>query len=384
VDSFVESKNVSNAMTTPTHGPVIDACVHHRWKSPTEADILDYLPAGWRDYVGKPGSVRGSGGARPTIPHPMWRNPMGEDVATATRVDGEPAGSDVAALVQDVLVQDNVERALLIHDRAMFAPGGANVYLVGPFCRAVNDWSIEQWLERDDRLYGAVVANTQLPEEGAAEIRRIGSHPKMAAVILVASPSGKFFGHPSYFPILEAAQELDLPVIIHRGGDAVSETPTRPAGGNPFTFAEYMVISPLFVINQLTSLIANGCFERYPRLRILLAGVGFGWIPSCLRRADISWRSFRAEVPWVRKAPHEYFQQHVRVSTYGLETGAGDPFVRSLLSNHPELKETLVYGSGYPSWDTSRASETEDLLPADWLPAVLHDNADAWFRWDHN
>ena len=46
-------------VTAPAgHGPMIDACIHHRWVA--DPDVYPYLEDGWRHYVGEPRSIAGS------------------------------------------------------------------------------------------------------------------------------------------------------------------------------------------------------------------------------------------------------------------------------------------------------------------------------------
>src|SRR5437667_324215 len=71
---------------------------------------------------------------------------------------------------------------------------------------------------QDDRLYGGLLVNTQLPEEGAKDIRRFGRHPRVVEALLVVNGARQPLGHPVYDPIFEACVELDLPVSIHIAG----------------------------------------------------------------------------------------------------------------------------------------------------------------------
>jgi len=383
-------------MTTPPDTPIIDTCVHHAWRSATESEISGYMPEGWKEYVTRPSAAQQHAASaerelaafevwhtKRTLPDLIWTNPQGDHRADLRRADGAHPASGPDALQDALLRPHGVARALLVHDRAMFIPAGTNPFLVDAFCTALNDWTVDRFLAPDDRLHGAIVANTQTPERGADEIRRVGAHPKMAAVLLAVSPSGKFFGHPMYWPIIEAAVEMGLPLMIHKGGDGVHGMPTAPAGGPPFTFAEYVALAPNNVANHMLSFMTNGVFERFPSLKICLAGPGLTWVPGFLRRADAGWRAQRVEVPWMVRSPREYFKDHVSVTTYGLENGSqGGALVRRFLDAHPELRQSIVFGSGFPSWDASLPAELEEVLPPDWRQAVLHDNADRLFRWD--
>jgi predicted TIM-barrel fold metal-dependent hydrolase len=202
----------------------------------------------------------------------------------------------------------------------------------------------------------------------------------MAAALFAINAIGPLAGHPVYHPIYEAAAEVGLPIVFHRGLDALPDMPTSIAGGAPGSFAEYMTMSPAAVINQLMSLITHGALPKYPDLRVYLVGAGVSWIPGVLRRMELMMRSLRREIPWVREEPTEYFERQVRVSTYGIELGAPAALER-LFASHPGLADVLCYGSGYPSWDTAAPADVSDVLPAEWHDRVFHDNAAEWFRW---
>jgi uncharacterized protein len=354
---------------------VIDTAVHHRWQS--EEEVLAYLDPGWRGYVGTPGSLPGGAGMRPWLPRLQYVNPEGDDLHAD---DGVPRASTPAGLAAELLEPQLVERALLLFDRALFAPAAPNPFLSLAMVRAINDWNVDRWLEADERLYGAVLAPVQLPEEAAAEIERIGSHPKVAAVVIAAPALGKTLGHPVYDPVFRAAAELELSVVLHRGGDALVDVPSGPAGGFPLTFAEYASVAPYGLVSQLVSVLTNGVLDKYPRLRICLVGAGVTWIPSFLLRFELVYRALRREVPWVRKPIRAYFDEQIRIATYGLERPGAGEFVSRLIDVQPEIGAWVVHGSGYPSWDTVGVGDVEHAFGTA-RADVLHGNASDWFRW---
>jgi predicted TIM-barrel fold metal-dependent hydrolase len=357
---------------------VIDTCVHHRWASASE--LAPYLEPHWRAYTVGPvihGELREKEQIGPNV---RFRNPAGDDKAGTESPTG-PAGSNLELMQRQVLGRNGLERAILLHGREMFIPALPNPFQAIAMTSAMNDWTIERWLSEDERLFGAIVVPTQTPTEAAAEIRRVGSHPKVVGVLLAAIGLSKLFGHPVYNPIYEAATDLDLPIIIHRGGDAIPETSTGIAGGSPGTFAAYSTLAPIGLMSQVLSLIGNGVLTKYPGLRICLVGSGVAWIPGLLRRMELSWRANRPEVPWIHESPAEYFYRHFRVSTYGLERGHAQPLIAKLLIQNPRLADAICYGSGYPAWDMGEPEEIEEAFPVEWRARVFSENANVWFRW---
>jgi uncharacterized protein len=351
----------------------LDTCIHNRWIDDF-GELADYLEPNWQAYVGHGNSVEAV--ARYMLPRFQFVNPVGDYLSTALSDDGRPPGSSADLVAKEVFDGYGARSGLLVLDRGMFVPALANPYLAAALVRAVNDWTIDRWLKKDRRFRGAVLVATHSPEDAADEVRRVGGHPQIAGVLLTVV-SGRPLGHPSYWPIFEAAAELDLPIVLHRGIEGIHDAVPMTATGVPTTFAQYMVGAPNAVISQITSLVTAGTFGKFP-LRVLVAGIGVAWIPGVLRRLDVEWRAMRRDVPWMPEPPRETFYRHVRVSTYGIERGA--KMLPALLDANPALEDVLCYGSGYPSFDTSTPSEVAELVPEGWHEKVFFRNADDLLR----
>ena len=72
----------------------------------------------------------------------------------------------------------------------------------------------------------------------------------------------------------------------------------------------------------VTSLVMEGVFERFPRLRIVLVESGFVWVPSLCWRLDRLWERMRDEVPHLTRRPSEYIRQNIWYTT---QRGARGP-----------------------------------------------------------
>lgn len=356
---------------------IFDACVHHQWAD--QAEIMQYMSRGWREYLGEPGSLPTGVGAIPVLPGLPYQRPDGDKLADAYPEQGAP-GSSLALLAEQVLDRHGVGRAILNHDAGMLTPSTPNVQLAREIARAANDWTIERWLEQDARLGALILVPNQVPEHAVAEIERVGDHPGMAGVLMCANGLAKPFGHPAYHPIYAAAAERGLPIVVHAGGEQIAETLASPtAGGLPATYAEYWTFIPQAIMSHFVSMIGQGTFERFRDLRVLFSGGGVSWLASVLWRFDNEYRAFRREASWLRRDPSEYAHDHVRICTYPLETAADPERIVRMLACYPQLADMLVYGSGYPNWDAQTPDDLRPLIPAGWEDRLLRTNARALF-----
>ena len=355
-------------------GPIIDCDVHHRWKS--EAELVGYLPQHWREYV-----EHGQLALEPaTIHYPF---PFGTNKRLDTFPDDGPPGSDYELLRRQLLDRFNIERAVLSFDVGQEV-AHSNSYFATALARAQNDWSLERWLTGfDDRLYGAVLVCAQLPDEAAAEIRRVGGHPRMVEVLLADNGLGLPLGHPVYHPIYDAAAELDLPIAIHFGSAIWGGGHGQmSAGGFPMTRLEYYSVLNQPGQHHVASFISNGVFEKFPGLRLVMLECGINWAPWLIWGLDAHYRELRRESQWVKRTPSEYFQEHVWLSTQPIEPGDRPEDTRALLESFEGLEDKLCFATDYPHWDSDEEDFVVRHLPPAWVPKVFHANALNLYRFE--
>jgi uncharacterized protein len=360
-------------------GGVVDCDIHHDW--PSDEALIPYLSSGWREYV--LGPTRVGLPPLPVAPKQLCANPAG----STNRPDATPPGGGFAASDYDFLCAQlldpfRIERGVLTYGQGNINVGAIpHPHFATDVARAANDWSIENWLSReDDRLYGGVLVATQIPEQAAAEIRRVGAHPRMCEVVLVVSGLGKPFGHPAYDPVFRAAAELDLPIAIHIGGAAEPLQGMSVMGsGLPSYYFEVHTQSAQAMMSNLMSLIVQGVFEKYPALRVLLVECGLAWVPWLLWSMDSSYKGIRRETPWLKKLPSEYFYERVRITTQPLDGGPDNELIDLLKMFHAD--EILCFSSDYPHWDGDELDHVARRLPEAWHPKIFRENARKLYGW---
>jgi predicted TIM-barrel fold metal-dependent hydrolase len=312
----------------------------------------------------------------PLLPRFPFRRPAGDWLT-----DDGAGGTSVERLATELLDAQGVDRAVLCHDDLRYTPAQQNTHLAREICRAANDWTLEQWVARDPRLSALMLVPNQVTDDAVTEIARIGDDPGMAGILMAVNGLSKPLGHAAYHPIYAAAADRGLPVVIHAGVDAANEVLTpHVAGGAPSFYGEYRALSALSVMTHVTSLIVQGVFEKFRDLQVLLMGAGVSWLPALLWRCDAEYVAYRREAPWVRHSPTEYFREHVRVGTWRMAAPAEPERLVRVLNTVEGVEDLLIYGSGFPDWDTSWPSEL-DSLPVEWRAKARGENAFEFFRW---
>jgi uncharacterized protein len=371
---------------------IVDGCAFHEW--PSSAALLKYMDPAWEDLV----SPRSASfavnlhGQRPVhdpflgptpFLEPSLRTAEGPGAAGAgTPLGSSIPGSDYRAFEHDVLGQDGIDHVVLGYDVGLPSTAFVHRYFARDVVRAANDWTVEEWLRRDERLYAMLLVSTAVPQEAAAEIRRVGVNERMVAVALGCNGLSCPFGEPAYLPIFEAADELGLPIVIQVGSDNAADQPAPPlANGFPSTYSELRAHAPHTHWSHASSLITEGVFNRFPKLKVLLMGGGAAWIAPWLWKMNYWYKMTQAAYPWIDRLPSEYLVDHIRVSTHSLEKPPQPERLAQALRVIADIDHVLLYASGYPDASWESAAEIAQRLPAEWHGRVFHTNAMEFFRW---
>ena len=313
---------------------VVDTDVHCAPRA--LGDLLPYLDGYWRSYITDGGVALSpsQGGAYP---------PAAPTSATpAARAAGTAPANSVEQLRAAFLDPGGPQLALLNCTTSFHC--NRNPYYETALCRAVNDWLLAEWLERDDRLRASMVVPTMDDAAAAAEIERIGDHPRIVQVLLPVRADARW-GNVRHRPVLRAAAERGLVVGLHAWG-RIGNAPT--SSGMTHTYLEdYLANSQILVQAQVTSLVTEGVFAQLPDLKVTLLECGFSWLPTLLWRFDKDWKGVWREVPWLDAPPSETVRRHMRLTTAPAHLPRDRGHVRQAL-DLLDADAMLLYASDHP------------------------------------
>lgn len=246
--------------------------------------------------------------------------------------------------------------------------------MAAAFARAVNDWMAKEWLDRDPRLRASIVVPVQNPDLAVAEIERCAADRRFVQVLLPSMVDAPL-GRRQHWPIYAAAEKHGLPIGIHAGSSY--RHPVTPVGW-PSYYTEDYVAQAAGMQTQLTSLVCEGVFGRFPGLRVVMIESGFTWLPGYLWRLHKYWRGLRLEIPWVDRPPPEIIRDQVRFTLQPID---GPPRPEDLLRviEHMGSEELLLFSTDYPHWQFDGDAALPAVLPPALARRIMIDNPRATY-----
>jgi len=257
--------------------------------------------------------------------------------------NGDNPGSDLPFMAAQHLDPNNVELGIL--NPLTSGQGAQDSELSAALTHATNEWQVAEWAAKDRRLKASVVVPTEDGPTAAKMIEARAGDEHFAQVLLLTR-TAEPLGQRRYWPIYQAAEAVGLPVGIHAfgyGGNALT------AGGWPSFYLEEMVGHAQCQQAVLTSLIFEGVFEKFPKLKVVLVEAGFAWAPAHAWRMDRQFAKLRKEVPHVKRLPSEYMRTNVWFTTQPVE----EPEPRQHLADVIEWLgwDRVLFATDYPHWD---------------------------------
>ncbi len=317
---------------------VIDCDIHPQFGSKDE--ILPFLPERWQEYMKTYGGLYRQALAD-TLSHPR----MAPDVARNDAWPPKgPPGSDLAFMQAQHLDANNVEFGMLMPLNR--GPGNQrNLDFGAALAHAVNGWQLHYWIRPEPRLRASIVIAHDDASAAIAEIE-LRAKDKSFVQIMMPPHSIEPLGRRKYWPIYEAAQAHNLPIALHVSGvNGYAST----GSGSPSYYIEEHHTNVRGMQSLITSMVLEGVFEHFPKLRIVLVEGGLAWAPALKWRLDKHFMRFRSEVPHLKRLPSEYVREHFWFTTQPLDEADRDQDLAEVL----ELIgcDRVMFSTDYPHWD---------------------------------
>jgi uncharacterized protein len=177
-----------------------------------------------------------------------------------------------------------------------------------------------------------------------------------AAVMVPSTAAGtRAPTHPDLDGVWDALSDANVPFVLHVGGGGRLLDPTfhnnampvsdHLGGGENVRSKDFIAIphSPQVFLGTL---IYDGLFDRFPKLRGGCIEQGAGWVVSWMRHLDYGVRAFRRTEEPLRRlelAPSEYVQRHLKFTPFPgepvdwmIEQAGAELFMFSTDYPHPE------------------------------------------------
>ncbi len=228
-------------------------------------------------------------------------------------------------------------------------PGAEAVTLA----RAVNDHAAAAARAFPNRFAPLATIAPQDPAAAVAEARRCVRELGFCGLMINSHTAGEYLDQPKFWPILEAAEAMGVPIYIHPNAPGPSVAGAAIPG---FTVGwGYAVETGTHILR----LIAAGGFERFPKLQVVIGHMG-EMIPFVLQRLD---NRYAFEMSLFGKkalplSPSQYFRRNICVTTSGMN------YATPLKATIDQLGiDNVLFAVDYPLEDQSQVVADFERMP---------------------
>jgi predicted TIM-barrel fold metal-dependent hydrolase len=229
-----------------------------------------------------------------------------------------------------------------------------NVELEAAMLTAYNRWMADHCAPYPARLKGVLMCSMRDMDLALKEIHRVATEPWVVGICVSGHMDDKNLDNPVFYPLWQAADELDLPILVH-AGTARPPYPlgTHELGGNFFLL--HSMQHPMEQQRAVGALVGGGVLDRFPRVRFGFLESGCGWVPWFMERLDERFDKLRAHVPLEKKRPREHMMGPQCFFACDPDESSVEHFLKVM------GEERLIYASDYPHWD-AKFPDTVDMI----------------------
>jgi len=217
--------------------------------------------------------------------------------------------------------------------------------------RTCNQWLADTCAASGGRLRPVTALEYGDLDFVVAELTRMRALGSRVFLIPAYPVNGVPPSHPSWDRVWAAAQDLAMAPMLHTGFERMSFDPGWANQGGDVTLLRQLGGAHRHVapMTLLYALIYSGVFERFPRLTLLLAEVGTGWLPYVM--CEIDDRVSPVAELFVGKwklplKPSEYLARNVKATPL---SGGNDSPLTKILDELPD--DMIVFSSDFPHFE---------------------------------
>ncbi len=191
----------------------------------------------------------------------------------------------------------------------------------GPaFAREYNDMLAERIAAHPDRFMAFAHLPMTAPEAAADELGRTVKIHNFCGALINGLTQGEFLDHTKFAPILQKAEELNVPIYLHPGlpPKAVEEayySGLPKHSGTALSVSGWGWHSETAI--HVLRLIISGTFDRYPKLKLIIGHMG-EMLPMMMARCDGKFKV--GEVGDNQRTISQTLKDQVYITTSGLFT----------------------------------------------------------------
>jgi predicted TIM-barrel fold metal-dependent hydrolase len=244
--------------------------------------------------------------------------------------------------------------------------------------RVYNDWLMEFCTAAPDRLIGVPML-PETPDGATEELLRLAKKGGVRQVTLMIANIKPKLDDPAWEKLWTALEDTGIilswhiTVFVGKPGDRVAGKTASVFENTKFFMANFL--------EPFVDLFAWGILERHPKLKLVMAEAGTGWLPWLVQELEYRhWRLREAKEFWADKGgivletkPSELFKRQIYA------TFQEDHVAMSLIPFFGDGH--LLWASDYPHpdsvWPNSRAAIERQMrnLSPEMRQKLTHDNA---------
>jgi predicted TIM-barrel fold metal-dependent hydrolase len=214
-----------------------------------------------------------------------------------------------------------------------------------PLCSAINEFMVQEWLDKESRFFATLNVPMQHPKAAVAEIEKYKSDKRFVQILL-SGTSDSDLSDPQYWPIYEAAADAHMALGVHAGNDPRG----RHGVGYPSYYSHEHPGYAYAMTSLALGLIADGVFDAIPDLQVISIEAGIAWATGLQWEMDSSFALLGREQPRLKHAPSEYFREHFWFTTQPIEEPENpDDLIEAYEMSG--VLDRIMFSSDYPHWD---------------------------------